>query len=283
MSSFSSRCAGSLVIAAKNGRVRSLLVLCLLMLGLSFAASAQTATVVGTVTDPSGSVVPNVTITATQVETGQVRTTKASDAGQYLFADLPIGHYNIKAEASGFGIAQQNDVVLNVGDRARIDFALKMGAATETITVEADAVRVQSENGEVSSVITGQQITQLATNGRSMYSLANLTPGASSGQADFQTPTPVGGDAAMSFNGQRMSHNLYMLDGSESSDRGGGGGSDVMPSLDCDRRVPHADFELQRRVRPVIGRDHDCGHSLRPKAVPCFGLGVPAQRCARRT
>ena len=47
-----------------------------------------------------------------------------------------------------------------------------------------------------------------------MYSLANLTPGASSGQADFQTPTPVGGDAAMSFNGQRQSHNLYMLDGS---------------------------------------------------------------------
>ena len=123
--------------------------------------------------------------------------------------------------------------MLNVGDRARIDFDLKMGAATETITVEADAVRVQTDSGEVSSVITGQQVTQLATNGRSMYSLANLTPGASSGQADFQIPTPVGGDAAMSFNGQRMSHNLYMLDGSESSDRGGGGGSDVMPSLDA--------------------------------------------------
>ena len=162
----------SLVTAAKHGRLRSLLVLCLLVVGLSFAASAQTATVVGTVTDPSGSVVPNVTITATHVETGRVRTTKASDAGQYLFADIPIGHYSIKAEASGFGVAQQNDIVLNVGDRARIDFALKMGAATETITVEADAVPVQSENGEVSSVITGQQITQLATNGRSMYSLA---------------------------------------------------------------------------------------------------------------
>jgi hypothetical protein len=232
MRSFWSTCAGSLVNAAKHGRVRSPLLFCLLVVGLSLCASAQTATVVGTITDPSGSVVPNVTVTATHVETGQVRSTKASDAGQYLFADVPIGHYTLKAEASGFGIAQQNDVVLNVGDRARIDFALKMGAASETITVEADAVRVQTEHGEVSSVITGQQITQLATNGRSMYSLANLTPGASSGQGDFQTPTPVGGDAAMSFNGQRMSHNLYMLDGSESSDRGGGGGSDVMPSLD---------------------------------------------------
>ena len=232
MKSFSSTCAGSLFFAAKHGRVRSLLILCLLLVGLPFYAFAQTATVVGTVVDPTGSVVPDVTITATHVETGQVRSTKASDAGQYLLADLPIGHYSLKAQASGFGVAQKNDVVLNVGDRARIDFDLKMGAATETITVEADSVRVQTEHGEVSSVITGQQITQLATNGRSMYSLANLTPGASSGQQDFQTPTPVGGDAAMSFNGQRMSHNLYMLDGSESSDRGGGGGSDVMPSLD---------------------------------------------------
>jgi Carboxypeptidase regulatory-like domain/TonB-dependent Receptor Plug Domain len=232
MTSFASKFAVTLKSAVKHGRLRSLLLFCLVMAGLSFYAAAQTATVVGTVTDPSGSVVPNVTITATHTETAQAHTTKANDAGQYLFPDLPIGHYTIKAEASGFGVTQRNDVVLNVGDRARIDFDLKLGAATETITVEADAVRVQSENGEVSSVITGQQVQQLATNGRSMYSLANLTPGASSGQADFQTPTPVGGDAAMSFNGQRQSHNLYMLDGSESSDRGGGGGSDVMPSMD---------------------------------------------------
>ena len=215
MTSFLSTCAGSNVTAAKHGRIRSLLLFCLLVMGLSLCASAQTGTVVGTVTDPSGSVVTHVTVTATHVETGQVRNTRANDSGQYVFADLPIGHYNIKAESAGFGIAQQNDVVLNVGDRARIDFALKMGAATETITVEADAVRVQTDTGEVSSVITGQQVSQIATNGRSMYSLANLTPGASSGQGDFQTPTPVGGDAAISYNGQRMSHNLYMLDGAK--------------------------------------------------------------------
>src|SRR5437773_1141546 len=131
MMSFPSGHAGSILFAERCGRVRSLLLLCLLLAGASFFASAQTATVVGTVTDPSGSVVPNVTITATHVETGQVRGTKGSDAGQYLLADLPIGHYSIKAEASGFGVAQQNEVVLNVGDRARIDFALKLGAATE--------------------------------------------------------------------------------------------------------------------------------------------------------
>lgn len=186
MRSFSSTCAGCLVSTAKHGRVRSLLLFCILVVGLSLCASAQTATVVGTITDPSGSVVPNVTVTATHVETGQVRSTKASDTGQYLFADLPIGHYSIKAEASGFGVAEKNDVVLNVGDRARIDFDLKLGAATETITVEADSVRVQTEHGEVSSVITGQQITQLATNGRSMYSLdRRIASSSRSGYSEF--------------------------------------------------------------------------------------------------
>jgi hypothetical protein len=99
----------------------------LLVLGLSLCASAQNATVVGTITDPSGSVVPNVTVTATHVETGRVQTTKASDAGQYVLADVPIGHYSIKAEASGFGVAQKNDVVLNVGDRAGLRFETGRG------------------------------------------------------------------------------------------------------------------------------------------------------------
>jgi hypothetical protein len=213
--------------------LRPLVVLGLLLFGLSLSAFAQTATIVGTVTDPSGSVVPHATITATSVETSQSRTITTGDDGQFVLPDLQIGHYTIRAEAAGFKIAEQKDVALSVGDRARINFPMELGGNKETVTVEATAVRVQSDTGEVSSLISGQQLNQLATNGRSMYSLANLTPGASSGQGDFQTPTPVGGDANISYNGLRMSHNLYMLDGSESSDRGGGGGSDVMPSMDA--------------------------------------------------
>ncbi len=212
--------------------MRTLVILCGLMVGLSFSAFAQQATIVGTVTDPSGSVVPNVEITATHVETGQVRHAKANDAGQYTLPDLPIGHYNIKAEAAGFSAAQQNGIVLNVADRARIDFDMKMGTTSETITVEANAVRVQTDSGEISGVITGKQVTQLATNGRSIYTLVNLTPGATSLQDDFQTPTPVGGNANVSFNGNRPGHNIYLLDGGENLDRGGAGTFSVMPSID---------------------------------------------------
>ena len=233
MNSSSSASAMSLSPNLKQRCLRPLVVLGLLLFGLSLSAFGQSATIVGTVTDPSGSVVPHATVTATSVETNQTRSLTTGDDGGYVFPDLQVGHYNIKAEAAGFKIAEQKDVVLNIGDRARINFPMELGGNKETVTVEATAVRVQSDTGEVSSVITGQQLNQLATNGRSMYSLANLTPGASSGQGDFQTPTPVGGDANISYNGLRMSHNLYMLDGSESSDRGGGGGSDVMPSMDA--------------------------------------------------
>ena len=99
------------------------------------------------------------------------------------------------------------------------------------MTVEANAVAVQTDSGEVSNVITGQQITQLATNGRSLYELFALGAGRiqpSSLKVGF---TPVSGDSNVSINGQRAGHNLQLLDGGENLDRGGSSGS-VMPSID---------------------------------------------------
>jgi Carboxypeptidase regulatory-like domain len=204
-----------------------------LLLFAAQAFSQAEATIVGSVTDPSGAAVPNVAITVTNLDTGLTRTLNTSSDGQYVVPDLRIGRYEVKATAPGFKVAEQKNITLAVNDRARVDFKLAVGSAQEQVTVEAAAIAVQSESGEVSDVITGQQLTQLATNGRSMYSLISLTPGASSGQGDFQIPTPVGGDANVSFNGMRESHNIYLLDGAESDDRGGAGGSDVMPSMDA--------------------------------------------------
>src|ERR1700733_7170911 len=152
MNAFSSKYAGSVRSAATRRSLRHLLVLCVLVVGASFAFG-QEATVVGTVTDPSGSVVPNVAITITNTDTGINHSFTTNDGGQYVAPDLPIGHYSLKAEASGFKVAEKTGVVLNVGDRARLDFSLTLGATKETITVEANAVRVQSDSGEVSDVI----------------------------------------------------------------------------------------------------------------------------------
>jgi hypothetical protein len=208
-------------------------VLCALLAGFSSLAFGQEATIVGTVTDPSGSVVPNVSITLTNTDTGQTRTMTTNGDGQYTAPSLAIGHYTLKAEAAGFSLVERTGIVLNVGDRTRIDFDLKVGSSQQTVTVEAEGIKVQTDSGEVSDVITGQQVAQLATNGRSMYTLEALTPGASSLQGDFQTPTSAGGDANVSFNGLREGHNIFLIDGGEDDDRGGGGGSSVQPSIDA--------------------------------------------------
>src|SRR5581483_1445529 len=222
--------------AASDRRNRRWLVemfVLLLFLGLFVAqASAQQATIVGTVTDPSGAAVPNAKVTITQLETGTVRNIVTNSDGQYIAPDLGIGHYTLKVDATGFKRVEQSNITLAVGDRNRYDFKLEIGSAQEQVTVEAAAVGVQTESGEVSNVITGNQVENLATNGRSIYSLVNLTTGASSLQGDFQVPTPTGGDANVSFNGQRNGHNLYMLDGGEDLDRGGSGTFAVMPSLE---------------------------------------------------
>src|SRR5580692_2195192 len=222
----------NIVFVAKSFRLRFLFVLLVVLIGFSASTFAQQATIVGTVTDPSGAVVPNVTITVTNTDTSAVHKIQTNESGQFVVPDLVVGHYSVKAQAAGFKAAEQKDIALNVGDRTRIDFQMTMGGSQETVTVEANAVRIQTDSGEVSDLISGQQIEKLSTNGRSIYTLINLTPGASSLQNDFQTPTPVGGDANVSFNGARPGHNIYLLDGGEDLDRGGSGTFSVMPSLE---------------------------------------------------
>lgn len=217
----------------QNRFIRRALVLLLLLLGVSFQAFGQEATIVGTVTDPSGSVIANAKITAKNAETGLSRTITTNEAGQYVLPDVHIGHYDIRAEAAGFKAGEQKNIVLTVGDRTRVDFQLQVGAAQETVTVEAAAVHVETDSSEQSTLISSQQISELATNGRTIYTYVALTPGAASLMPDSQMPVPVGGNSNLSFNGNRPGHNLYLLDGGENSDRGGAGSSSVMPSIDA--------------------------------------------------
>src|ERR1700731_140600 len=127
--------------ALKHFCISHALVLCALLLGLSSQAFGQNATVVGTIIDPSGAAVANATITITHTETGQTYHLTSNSDGNYVAPDLPIGHYNIKVEASGFKAAEQKGLVLQVGDRTRLDYQMAVGGATETVTVEANAVR----------------------------------------------------------------------------------------------------------------------------------------------
>ncbi len=229
-----SSCGRSVFTALKHVRLHHLAVLVLAVAALSFTVKAQDATIVGTITDPSGAAIPNVKVTATNIETGLAHSTVTSDSGTYVLPELRIGHYDTKAEAAGFKVAEQKGLVLQVGDRTRVDFQMQLGGAQETVTVEANEVRVQTDSGEQSNVITGQEMSQLSVNGRSVYQLAALAPGASTqfGTGSYVN-TPVGGDGSVEFNGMRQQHNLYMLDGGEDYDRGSGGGISIAPSTDA--------------------------------------------------
>jgi len=206
---------------------------CILLLAVAFQASAQEATIVGTVMDPSGAMVPNAKIIIRNTDTGLLQQFQSNTAGEFVAPSLHIGHYLVRAEASGFKPVERKDVVLQVGDRIRLDFNLEVGNATEQVTVEAAPVAVQSDSSEVSHLITGQQVADIATNGRNVYLLATLLPGVSNAMSgDFQLQLPVSSDDKWSFNGNRPGHSNFLIDGGEDYDRGGEGRLSVMPSLE---------------------------------------------------
>ncbi|HLZ42337.1 MAG TPA: TonB-dependent receptor [Candidatus Sulfotelmatobacter sp.] len=232
MKSLSTTNAGSIGLYLRRGDVRLGLLLAVVMLLFAAQGLAQEATFVGTVMDPSGAAVANAKVTLTNLDTNATKVLNTNDSGQFTAVDIHIGHYNIQVEMNGFKTAEKKGLVLQVGDRMRVDFQLQVGGSAETVSVEANALTVQSDTGEVSNVIDGSQIEGLSVNGRGIYQLAALAPGASS-QIDVTAPnTPVGGSAGVEFNGLRQNHNIYLLDGGENDDRGGAGGMSIAPSLD---------------------------------------------------
>jgi hypothetical protein len=231
--------------AAFASRICLLRVPVLLMLGLvavlGIAAYGQgTAGIVGTVTDPSGAVVPSAKITITDVNNGFVRTTASNGTGNYSAPDLPVGTYTIDVQAQGFENYAQKNVTLNVSTVVRADIKLHVGTVGTTVTVEADAVQVQADTSDVSQTITSNQISNLSTNGRNILQLTALVPGAASNMPDFDLPGAQWQNRSIYFNGMRQDANNWQIDGGEAYDRGGGGILLVSPSQDA-----IAEFKIQ--------------------------------------
>jgi hypothetical protein len=191
------------------------------------------ATITGTVLDATGAALANAEISLTNTATGQARQATSNTDGIYRFANLGVGHYNLDATASGFQKYTKTDIVVNVAQTLQEDVPLKVGSAQQEITVAADALQVQTETNELSNLISGQQVTQLATNGRNVVSLAALGMGVSNTLSDYGGVNALTTSNAISFNGTRVSHNIYLLDGGELNDRGCGGCFSSLPSVDA--------------------------------------------------
>ncbi len=200
---------------------------------IAMAGAQENAEIIGVVTDASGAAIPNVTITITHIATGTVHTTRTGSTGLFSFPGLAVGIYDLKASGTGFKAYEKSGLVLNTAQTLRADVRLEVGAASQTVTVEANALQVQSDTNEVSTLITGEQVLQLATNGRNMMSLTTLGTGVTNTLPAFNGVSAQGSSAEINFNGMRYDHNNWLIDGGEVYDRGSGGRLDVAISPDA--------------------------------------------------
>ncbi len=208
-------------------------ILSMALLLTPYAWAQENATIVGTVVDASNAVVPNAEITLTNTATSQVRTATSNNSGIYLFANVGVGQFTLIASAKGFQKYTKTDITVNTAQTLKEDISLTVGSETQTITVEADALQLQAETNEVSNLISGAQVTQLATNGRNVVSLAALGMGVSNNLPAFGGVNALTSANGISFNGTRVNHNIYLLDGGELNDRGCGGCFSSLPSVDA--------------------------------------------------
>jgi len=189
--------------------------------GTAVIAQTETGSITGTVTDPSGAIVPNAKITVKNVTTNATRSTASNSVGMYTVTNLPPAEYAVTVEASGFAPKTRN-IVVAVGMRAAADIQLAVGGVAETVTVSAEAVAVNTESQTLSTIVSTQQIVSLPTLTRNPYALVG-TSGNVSGT------TPDGRGVGYSINGQRAASTNVMLDGTANNDEFGAGIGQAVP------------------------------------------------------
>jgi Carboxypeptidase regulatory-like domain len=176
------------------------------------------ASIKGTVTDPSGAPVPSAAVTTKNLETGAIRSSVTDDAGRYLALSLPVGEYEITVAKAGFQDAIWTGIHLVVGEEANVDLQLQVGVEISQITVTADAPIVSTTTRDISGFVGEQQVKELPLNGRSYDLLLPLNPGIvnftweKTGGTGISNST-TGNNFAVS--GNRPQQNLFLLNGVE--------------------------------------------------------------------
>ncbi|HXJ86144.1 MAG TPA: carboxypeptidase regulatory-like domain-containing protein, partial [Candidatus Binatia bacterium] len=177
------------------------------ILSSSAHAQAESASIRGSVLDPTGAVVRDATVRLIDMDRGAQTERPTEDRGFYTFANVRPGHYCMEVEKSGFKMVRLQGITVNVLSNLEQNFRLEVGKASESITVEANAVNVNTMDGTVSTVVDRHFADNLPLNGRSFQTLILLTPGVvvSSTAADDQ--------GQFSVNGQRADGNYFTVDG----------------------------------------------------------------------
>jgi hypothetical protein len=223
-----------------NHVVRSLMLFGTIV-GLTLApgwAQVTTGTIYGRVKDSTGAYVANARVTVRSPESGAVRAVTTSESGDFVVPDMPPGNYEISVEAKGFKGLEARGIVLSAADKLNAgEFTVQIGAATESVTVTADAgqLQLQSNSGERSDVITNKQLNDVALNGRNVLDYMKLIPGVSGTLDAHQSGT--GGLDAYNINGTRANEHEFTIDGASNVDTGNNGGTHVTINTDAIEEV----------------------------------------------
>src|SRR5438552_5147749 len=191
-----------------------LLTLCGGWSGVLHAQGAGNASVLGTVTDSAGAVVPGASVQVKNIATGRVQEVPTDEQGRYTIADLPIGEYEAQASLAGFQTTVRRGITLTVGAQAVVDFSLQVGRTQETVSVESQVSQVDTVSTAVSSYVELKQISDLPLNGRNFTDLVALIPGVATGSqiGNGGANLLYGVENNFSVSGARAEGQAYLLD-----------------------------------------------------------------------
>ena len=196
--------------------VKTLLFVMVLLTGLNVAGQQITATIRGTVSDPSGAIVRAAKVTAKQIETGLTREAMTDRQGEYVLVELPIGHYQLEVQAKGFQRYLQEGISLDVNETATVGIHLKLGAETQQVEVSADATLVQSTVSSLGQTVMEREILDLPLDGRNFSQLGLLQPGVVPLTPGLlEAGGPARQNQAYAVDGQRPESNNFLIDGAD--------------------------------------------------------------------
>src|SRR5580698_673045 len=185
-------------------------------------AQAQkiTGAITGTVTDSSGAAVPNATVTVTNTATNKIYTVTTDAQGGYTVAELPESTYQVEIKATGFENSITKGAVVHVATTTNVNASLELGNVSQSVTVQANAIQVQTDSAALGAIVDSQQVKELPLNGRNFVELTQLQPGVSAANNFVNTGKGLNGCVDMSINGNPTTNNLFLIDGVNNNDVG---------------------------------------------------------------
>ncbi|HUI74932.1 MAG TPA: carboxypeptidase regulatory-like domain-containing protein [Candidatus Acidoferrum sp.] len=199
---------------------------------LPLLAQQYSGTITGTVTDPSGAAVAGATVLVINTGTNASYPAVTTDLGVYTVAQLPVGYYEVHVKQGNFKEFVAKGVEVHTSSVTQVNAELALGAATETVTVEASDVQVQTASASVGNVVEGQQVRELPLNGENFMGLVTLAPGVSPANDFDARDKGLTGGSDFSVNGNPYTNNLFLVDGVNNNDVGSNRTILIYPATD---------------------------------------------------